>query len=165
MTALTSRTLALLALALAAPPALAAPRADAAFETVRVPGSPVTIGYPAGHYARQGGEGPARFLSRDGKSEFTLESRPNTAGWTAQDLAKAAGEHVAAKGARGLYRRVGGDWLVLSGLHKGKVFYYKVVLSEGRTRVNTFQVDYPHLERNAYGPVVARMSRSFQPVP
>ncbi len=165
MTALTRRTLALLAFALAAPQAHAAPRADTAFETVRVPGSPVTIDYPAGHYSRQGGDGPARFVAKDGASEFTLESRPNTGGWTTRELAEAAGDHVAAKGARGIYRRVADDWLVLSGLHKGKVFYYKVVLSEARTRVNTFQLDYSQSERKAYGPLVARMSRSFQPVP
>jgi hypothetical protein len=59
------------------------------------------------------------------------------------------------------YRAAGKNWLVLSGTRKDRVFYTRHLFSHKGEVVNAFQISYPADLAAAYGPIVARLSKSL----
>jgi hypothetical protein len=61
------------------------------------------------------------------------------------------------------YRAAGKNWLVLSGTRKDHVFYARHLFSHKGEVVNAFEITYPVALASAYGPIVARLSKSLRP--
>ncbi len=59
------------------------------------------------------------------------------------------------------YRAAGRNWLVLSGTRKDQVFYARHLFSHKGEVVNAFEISYPAALASAYGPIVARLSKSL----
>jgi hypothetical protein len=59
------------------------------------------------------------------------------------------------------YRAAGKNWLVLSGTRQDQVFYARHLFSHKGEVANAFQISYPAALASAYGPIVARLSKSL----
>ena len=61
------------------------------------------------------------------------------------------------------YRRLAGNWFVLSGEGNGKTFYEKVMFSCAGRLINSFAMVYPTDQRDTFDRVVEGMEKSFRP--
>jgi hypothetical protein len=61
------------------------------------------------------------------------------------------------------YRRLAGNWFVLSGEGNGKTFYEKVMFSCAGRLINSFAMVYRTDQRETFDRVVERMEKSFRP--
>lgn len=61
------------------------------------------------------------------------------------------------------YKARGSNWFVISGTKGGSIFYERHLLSHGAQMTEGFSISYPAAAKQAYGPIVARMARSFRP--
>jgi hypothetical protein len=66
------------------------------------------------------------------------------------------------KGERITYQARGANWHVLSGTRGDVEFYERYLLSHRGQIVNGFAMTYPVRLRQAYDPIITRMSRSFR---
>jgi hypothetical protein len=60
------------------------------------------------------------------------------------------------------YRAIGRDWLVLSGLRDGKLYYDRLLFDQRSNTVHHLAITYPPSQRESYDPVVTRMARSLR---
>lgn len=60
------------------------------------------------------------------------------------------------------YKNLGTNWFVVSGFHKDKVFYKKVILSASSNLALTFDFEYPKAQKALYDEMTAKMSKSFK---
>lgn len=62
------------------------------------------------------------------------------------------------------YRAIGPNWLVLSGLRNGKLYYDRVLFDHRSNTIHHLAISYPPDQRQSYDPVVTRMARSLRVV-
>jgi serine/threonine-protein kinase len=121
----------------------------------------VTADYPAGWEA-----GPAPenndgrvFVSPDGRARvtisgiFALDSRAEEFAERAKPL---DGESLTFKSRRG-------DWIVLSGVRGGVIFYRKALISCKDTVWNDVQIEYPVEDKAKYDSLVTHIAASLRP--
>lgn len=60
------------------------------------------------------------------------------------------------------YRASGTDWLVLSGRRNGEIYYERVLFDQAGETIHHLSIVYPAVLRNAYDPIVLRLSRSLR---
>ena len=60
------------------------------------------------------------------------------------------------------YRASGPDWLVLSGFRSGEIYYERVLFDQAGETIHHLSIIYPPALRNAYDPIVQRLSRSLR---
>ncbi|MCI4677638.1 hypothetical protein K9U39_03065 [Rhodoblastus acidophilus] len=120
-----------------------------------------TADYPADwkvEPAPENNDGRA-FTSSDGRARltisgiFALEGREEEFAEKARPL---EGETVT-------YTARKGDWIVVSGLRGGKIFYRKAILSCGNKVWNDLDIEYPKAEKAKYDAVVAHLADSLRP--
>ena len=58
------------------------------------------------------------------------------------------------------YKRLKGDWFVMSGYGEGKIFYQKTIIRNGVGY--NFILSYPPNERHIYDPVCGQLVKSFK---
>ena len=61
-----------------------------------------------------------------------------------------------------VYERTKSDFLVLSGIRDGKIFYSKVAVSPNTNNICVLHIVYPQKAKRAFDAIVTRMSRSFK---
>jgi hypothetical protein len=66
------------------------------------------------------------------------------------------------EGDRITYRTAGQNWFVLSGTRADLIFYKRYMLSHRNEIINAFEITYPAALASAYGPIVARLSKSLR---
>jgi len=59
------------------------------------------------------------------------------------------------------YRASGPDWLVLSGRRGGDTYYERILFDQAGETIHHLSITYPPAFRNAYGPIIPRLSRSL----
>ena len=124
-----------------------------------------SLSYPADVFQLErtsdAGDGQV-FLSRDGDARLLVGVLPN------KDRLSPAGyqDYVARQSYPNFaisYRRVSGNWFVLSGEGNGKTFYEKVIFSCNGRLINSFAMIYP-VERGAvFDRVVEGIEKTFRP--
>lgn len=60
------------------------------------------------------------------------------------------------------YRASGADWLVLSGRRNGDIYYDRIYFDRSGETIHHLTLRYPAVLRQAYGPIVSRLSRSLR---
>jgi len=99
-----------------------------------------------------------KFKSADG-ADFTV-----SASYFALDLTLAEYHDFIVKhldrGSVITYEQRGKNWFVISGTRAGKIFYEKHLLSHGMNE--DLVMSYPAAAKQAYDPIVARMTKSFR---
>jgi hypothetical protein len=60
-----------------------------------------------------------------------------------------------------VYERTKSDFLVLSGIRNGKIFYSKVAVSPNTNNICVLHIVYPQKAKRGFDAIVTRMSRSF----
>lgn len=58
------------------------------------------------------------------------------------------------------YKANGKDWLVLSGLKEGRIFYFRALLATDG--VKCFEITYPESAKAAFDPIVSRLAHSLR---
>jgi hypothetical protein len=61
-----------------------------------------------------------------------------------------------------VYRTSGTDWLVLSGRRNGEIYYERILFDQAGETIHHLSIVYPAVLRNAYDPIVQRLSRSLR---
>ena len=124
-----------------------------------------SLSYPADVFALErtsdAGDGQV-FLSRDGEARLLVGVLPN------KDRLSPAGyqDYVARQSYPGFaisYRRVSGNWFVLSGEGNGKTFYEKVIFSCNGRLINSFAMIYPAERGAVFDRIVEGIEKSFRP--
>lgn len=101
-----------------------------------------------------------KFVARHGEAEFAVFGSHNIFEKTIAELMD--DDVAAATDDRVTYRRKGEDWYVLSGYRGDRVFYRKVILSEGGGVIHTFEITYPKAAKAIFDAITARMAKSLQ---
>jgi hypothetical protein len=102
------------------------------------------------------------FVSRDGAARLLVGALQNEAGQSPADYQ----DYIARESYAGYridYRRLAGNWFVLSGEGGGKTFYEKVMFSCAGRLINSFAMVYPTDQRDIFDRVVEGMEKSFRP--
>ena len=103
------------------------------------------------------------FVSRDGAARLLVGALPNDTGQSPA----AYQDYIARESYAGYridYRRLAGNWFVLSGEGGGKTFYEKVMFSCAGRLINSFAMVYPTDQRRIPSiRVVEGMEKSFRP--
>jgi hypothetical protein len=102
------------------------------------------------------------FVSRDGAARLLVGALQNDAGQSPA----AYQDYIARQSYAGYridYRRLAGNWFVLSGEGGGKTFYEKVMFSCAGRLINSFAMVYPTDQRDTFDRVVEGMEKSFRP--
>ena len=102
------------------------------------------------------------FVSRDGAARLLVGALPNDSGQSPA----AYQDYIARESYAGYridYRRLAGNWFVLSGEGGGKTFYEKVMFSCAGRLINSFAMVYPTDQRDTFDRVVEGMEKSFRP--
>jgi hypothetical protein len=102
------------------------------------------------------------FVSRDGAARLLVGALLNDAGQSPA----AYQDYIARQSYAGYridYRRLAGNWFVLSGEGNGKTFYEKVMFSCAGRLINSFAMVYPTDQRDTFDRVVEGMEKSFRP--
>ncbi len=60
------------------------------------------------------------------------------------------------------YRAAGPDWLVLSGLRGGGIYYERIIFWSATGTVHHLVITYPAARKHAYDAVVGRLARSLR---
>jgi hypothetical protein len=111
---------------------------------------------PPGWTARpvEGDPTVIRYVSPDQRAVLTLRdvSRSSRALPAASDH---AGEMVT-------YRQRGRDWNVVSGYRGDEIFYRRVTVACGGTRVHTIELVYPRSDKRKMDAIVTRVSHRLQ---
>ena len=124
-----------------------------------------SLSYPADIFALErtsdAGDGQV-FLSRDGDARLLVGVLPN------KDRLSPAGyqDYVARQSYPGFaisYRRVSGNWFVLSGEGNGKTFYEKVIFSCDGRLINSFALIYPTEDKRRFDAIVEGIEATFRP--
>ena len=63
-----------------------------------------------------------------------------------------------------VYERTKSDFLVLSGIRDGKIFYSKIAVSPDSRNICVLHIVYPQKAKRSFDAIVTRMSRSFKAV-
>jgi len=103
--------------------------------------------------------GGRQFTTAAGDARLEIYAWENVEGVTPQALQLRLVD--AAGYGRVIYRSVGRNWLVLSGLRSGKVFYEKYLFDAASDTVHSFTVEYPRSRKDIFNPVVDRMENSL----
>lgn len=102
------------------------------------------------------------FVSRDGAARLLVGALQNDGGQSPA----AYQDYIARESYAGYridYRRLAGNWFVLSGEGGGKTFYEKVMFSCAGRLINSFAMVYPTDQRDTFDRVVEGMEKSFRP--
>ena len=102
------------------------------------------------------------FVSRDGGARLLVGALRNDAGQSPAAYQDAIARESYA-GYRIDYRRLAGNWFVLSGEGNGKTFYEKVMFSCAGRLINSFAMVYPTDQRETFDRAVEGMEKSFRP--
>jgi hypothetical protein len=121
--------------------------------------------YPAALFgqplASQNGDGFTLY-SPDGRARFFAFASNNVFGHDAESLAGQLA--TAADIDRVTYRRVAGQWLVLSGyLATGDIFYQRFEFNRDDSVISAFRLEFPATARDPYEAPIARIGRSLTP--
>ena len=124
-----------------------------------------TLRYPGALFqpekVSEAGDGQV-FVSRDGSARLLVGALANDAGQSPASYQDTIARESYA-GYRIDYRRLAGNWFVLSGEGNGKTFYEKVMFSCAGRLINSFAVVYPTDQRDTFDRVVEGMEKSFRP--
>lgn len=112
--------------------------------------------YPAGMFgpARESDNGDGvTMTSRDGATLMIYGSH-NIEGQTPAEYLAA---RVRGEGRAVSYRHVGRNSAVMSGTHRGRIFYQRFEFDSDRDIVHSYRLEYPRGLQRRYGPVVRRI--------
>jgi len=107
------------------------------------------------------GDGVA-FVSLDTGARLLIGALRNESGFTPASYQAYIAERSYPQYRIG-YRRLAGNWFVLSGEGDGKIFYEKVMFSCSGRLINSFALIYPIEQRRLYDSIVERIEDSFRP--
>jgi hypothetical protein len=96
-----------------------------------------------------------RFRTRDGRSNLTVQSFPNEGDSPRSFLTK----HFGLPESAAVYRRVGSNFLVVSGFHEGKIWYDRCNFV--RSYVHCIALNYPSSEKRNWDYIVTQISNSL----
>ncbi len=99
-----------------------------------------------------------RFSGPNKHTYFRVKGLPNQENWTPEQI---RAEYIKERGADVVYERTKSDFLVLSGIRDGNIFYTRVALSPDNETICVLDISYPSKKKRAFDALVTRMSRSF----
>jgi hypothetical protein len=99
-----------------------------------------------------------RFGLPDGSAELSASGGHNNARYTLNDYFTFTLQRI--KGEIG-YTAKGDDWFVVTWKEKGKIFYYKVFVSDDY--YNSFTLSYPEAQKGEYDEIVSNIEKTFIP--
>ena len=100
-----------------------------------------------------------RFSGPNKDIYFRVASLPNEERLSPKQI---RAEYIKNRGkAEIVYERTKSDFLVLSGVRHGKIFYSKVAVSPNAQNICVLHIVYPQKAKRAFDAIVTRMSRSF----
>ena len=124
-----------------------------------------SLSYPADIFkadrASEAGDGQV-FVASNGDARLLVGALPNTDGHTPASYQ----DFIARQSYRDYqvdYRPRGGNWFVLSGEGRGKIFYEKVMFTCAGRLLNSFALIYPAASRQIFDPIVERIEDTFRP--
>jgi hypothetical protein len=102
------------------------------------------------------------FVAKNGGARLLGGTLTNDTGFTPRSYQTYVAKNSYA-GYRISYRRLGGNWFVLSGEGDGKIFYEKAMFSCAGRLINSFAIIYPSHQRGVFDRIVERVEDSFRP--
>ena len=101
-----------------------------------------------------------RFSGPDKNIYFRVAGFPNDENLSPKEI---RAEYLKNRGKSHLvYERTKRDFLVLSGIRDGKIFYSKIAVSPNTKNICVLHIVYPQKDKQAFDSIVTRMSRSFK---
>jgi hypothetical protein len=124
-----------------------------------------SLRYPAGIFAKdraaEAGDGEL-FVARNTDARLLVGALVNDSGFTPATYL----DHIARRSYPQYqidYRRLVGNWFVLSGEANGRIFYEKVMFSCAGRLINSFAVIYPTDQRRDFDRIVEGIEATFRP--
>jgi hypothetical protein len=123
-----------------------------------------SIAYPAelfGPPVADPAQGGLTLTSDDGEARLFIFGGPNRDRETVASLAEGLADLDDVH--RVTYRRISGNWFVLSGYlaGSGDIFYERVALSRDRRVLAGFRLEYPSSDRKTFDHLIGRLGRSL----
>jgi hypothetical protein len=122
-----------------------------------------SLTYPASQFIAlpAATEDGRQFVSKDGKARLLVGTLPNFDGKKLRDY-RTFVLNESYPGAQVDYAPVRETWFVVSGTHKGMVFYQRVNFAcEGRL-INSWAMLYPETEKAVYEPIIEQVHRDYR---
>jgi len=119
--------------------------------------------YPADllHPQREADNGDGRAFLGPGHVELRVWGNYNALDQSLAEVMREDEKRLAADGGAVTYRAARAHWYVLSGRRRGKLFYWRRVLTGDRFA--SFEFSYPAQAATMWNPIAARLSRCFRP--
>jgi hypothetical protein len=158
-------TAGLLAILTAAPIAHSAAQAQdvGALATYRNDRHGFSLSYPAAQFVAlpSATEDGRQFISKDGSARLLVGTLPN---FDNKSLSAYRDFTLNASypGAKVDYAPTRDTWFVLSGIHRGMVFYQRVNFACGGRAINSWAMVYPEAQKAVYDPVVELIHRNYR---
>jgi hypothetical protein len=105
----------------------------------------------------------ARFWTADRQATAVVTGTTNRLGQSLTDLLREAQQDVTENGHGVItYRRIKGNWFVLSGFMAGRIFYRRTLLSQEASVIGDLWIEFPRSMRPCFDDAVTMMSHSFR---
>ena len=105
----------------------------------------------------------ARFWTTDRRATAVVTGLRNGLGQSLSDLMREAKRDIVENGHGTIsYKRIRGDWFVISGYIADRIFYRRTFLSQDRSIIATLWIEFPRDMRPCFDEAVTMMSLSFR---